>query len=269
MYHVKKLVVAILWVCVASTVVAQNTKPKSSKEERRAEKRERISAMIKQEEEGVLAYYKQSVFGLALRTDGYALFYELGRMKSPRFANLYSLEFSEIKHEKEERFQNVESFFANSFIYGKTNSFYQLKLGFGQQYIFGQKGNKNGVAVLGIYGAGLSAGLLKPYYLNVENTVTLEQKDIKYQDDSAQFLNGHILGSSGFSKGLSELSVNPGAYAKAALRFDFGRFNESIQAVEIGISADFYSKKVELMALNDPKRLFVQGHIALLFGRRK
>jgi hypothetical protein len=267
---VKKLIVAVFALCATGTLFAQNTRPKSPKEERRAEKRARIAAMVKQEEAGVLAYYKQSSFGVGLRTNGYTAFYELGRMKSPRFANLYTIELSEIKHDKEERYQNTESFFANSFIYGKLNSFFQLKLGFGQQYILGQKGNKNGVAVLAIYGAGLSAGLLKPYYLTVEQSVTHERLgDIRYQDDTSQFLNGIILGSSGFAKGLNEISVNPGAHAKAALRFDFGRFNESIQAIEIGISTDFYSKKVGLVARTDPKRLFVQGHIAFLFGRRR
>jgi hypothetical protein len=63
-------------------------KRQSSKEARRAEKRERISAMVKQEEEGVLAYYKQSAFGVQLRTNGFGAFYELGRMKTPRRTNL-------------------------------------------------------------------------------------------------------------------------------------------------------------------------------------
>lgn len=264
----KKLVVALVFVCSVTTLFAQNTKDKNPKDARRAEKRERISAMVKQEEEGVLAYYKQSAFGIQLRTNGYGVFYELGRMKSPRYANLYTIELSEIKHAKEQRVQNAENFFSNSYIYGKVASFFQVKLGFGQQYIIGQKGNKNGVAVLGIFNGGLSVGLLKPYYLQV-NEADGSTKDIKYKDDSTLFLTGSVLGSSGFSKGLSELTVNPGAYAKAALRFDFGRFNESIQAIEIGISADVYSKKIQLMALNPSKQFFVQGHLAFIFGRRK
>lgn len=264
----KKLVVVVSLLCVTGSLLAQNPKSRSSKEDRRAEKRERINAMVKQEEEGVLAYYKQTVFGLKLRTDGYAAFLELGRMKTPRFANLYSFELSEIKHPKEERFQNIGDFFGNSYIYGKSTSFYQAKLGFGQQYILGQKGNKNGVAVMAIYSGGFSAGLEKPYYLLTQSGQGT--RDIKFQDDSATFLNHqYILGSSGFSKGLSEINFNPGAFAQAALRFDFGRFNESVQAIEIGISADYYSKKVEIMAFNPGKNLFVQGHLAIMFGRRK
>lgn len=266
----KKLLFASLFLLSVSSLFAQAKKARSSKDDQRAEKRERIAAMVKQEEEGVLSYYKQSAFGLGLRTNGYLLFYELGRMKTPRFTNLYSVEFSEIKHAKEERYQNSDGGFSfgNSFIYGKVASFYQLKLGVGQQYILGQKGNKNGIAVLGIYGGGLSVGLVKPYYLEVKDS-SGGTKSIQYKDDENLFLGGPIFGKSGFSKGLNEISVNPGAYAKAALRFDFGRFNESIQAIEIGITADVYSKKVQLIALNDPKQFFVQGHLAFIFGRRK
>jgi hypothetical protein len=269
---VKKFLLAAFLLCSAVTLFAQGSKRQSSKEARRAEKRERISAMVKQEEEGVLAYYKQSAFGVQLRTNGFGAFYELGRMKTPRRTNLYSLEFTEIKHNKEERVQNTESFFSNSFVYGKVNNFYQFKLGYGKQYIFGQKGNKNGIAVMGIYKGGFSAGLLKPYYLNVDDQAANAVVDIKYIDNKELFLDprdGIINGSSRFSKGLNELSFNPGAFVKAALRFDFGRFNESIQALEIGISADVYSKKVELMALNDPQQFFFQGHLAYIFGRRR
>jgi hypothetical protein len=102
----------------------------------------------------------------------------------------------------------------------------------------------------------------------VEDSAGL-RKNIKYEDDKSLFLSSRIIGSSGFSKGLNETAIIPGAYAKAALRFDFGRYNESIQAIEIGLSADFYSKKVQLMALNDARNLFLQGHIAFIFGRRK
>ena len=68
-----------------------------------------------------------------------------------------------------------------------------------------------------------------------------------------------------------------GAFVKGALRFDFGRYNELIQALQIGLSLDAYSKKIEIMAPKDargaeavnPKNLFFQGHIAFVFGRRK
>ena len=134
---------------------------KLSKADKKAANRQRINAIIKQEEEGNLSFRKQSVFGLQLRTNGYGAFYELGKRRSPRFTNLYTIEFSEIKHRKEDKMGGAENFFSNSFVYGKLNNFYQGKLGFGQQYILGQKGNKNGVAITASLSGGLSVGMKK------------------------------------------------------------------------------------------------------------
>ena len=272
---VKKIFTLFFFLLPIFLFAQDSTEIKSRRQDRKSEKRERISAMIKQEEEGILVYHKQNAFGLQPRTDGYGIFYEIGRMKTPRFTNLYLIEFTEIKHPKEERTQS-DGFFNNSYIYGKVNNFYQLKLGFGQQYILGQKGNKNGIAVMGIYQGGLSMGLLRPYYINITEP-GVGQRDIKYQSaDSTLFLGSAVNGSSGLGKGWDELSLKPGAFVKTSLRFDFGRYNEMVQAVQIGISLEAFSDKIEIMAPNignkpgpEAKQLFFQGHIAFLFGRRK
>jgi hypothetical protein len=248
-----------------------------NKSDKSVEKRKRTDAIIKQEEEGVLAYRKQSTLGLQLRSNGYGLFYELGRMRTPRFTNLYMIELTEIKDIKEDKVSPVgNGTFNSSFVYGKINNFYQGKLGFGQQYILGQKGNKNGIAVMGIYQAGISIGLLRPYYLTIKDA-SGNKRDIKYDSpDSALFFNGAIEGSAGFGKGWNELEMVPGAFIKTALRFDFGKFNEKVQAIQIGVSLEGYSKKIEIMApsfggkeIVNPRQLFFMGHIAFVFGGRK
>ncbi|GAC1709010.1 MAG: hypothetical protein NVS9B7_26970 [Flavisolibacter sp.] len=65
------------------------------------------------------------------------------------------------------------------------------------------------------------------------------------------------------------VKLKPGLYLKGSLRFDFGRYNEMINAIEIGMSLEAYSQKIPLVIYNDPKQLFFQGHIAFVFGRRK
>jgi hypothetical protein len=266
---VKKILLFILLAISGWAVSAQDSarhlRPKTNPKQ---EKRDRINSLIKQEEEGNLAFRKQTIFGLQLRTNGYGGFVELGRRRSPRFANTYSLEITEIKSNKEQKVGGAQSFFGGSFIYGKINNFYQAKLGFGQQYIFGQKGNKNGVAVIGSLQAGIDLGLLKPYYLQVQDS-TGTQKNISYFQDSATFINGPIYGSGGFTKGLGEIKLKPGLYVKGALRFDFGKFNETVSAIEIGLSVEAFSGKVQIMDYNPGKQLFYQGHIAFVFGRRK
>ena len=274
----KKLIVCISLIStLLSSAQDSTSNQKADKSARREEKQDRISAMIKQEEEGVLAYKKQTALGLQLRTNGYGFFFEKGKTRSPRKTNLYVFEVNEIKHPKEYKEQQANGVFANSYIYGKINNFYPVKLGFGQQYILGQKGNKNGIAVMAIYQGGLSLGLLRPYYLRVaENN---KERDIKYNSpDSTLFLDPSvIIGSSGLSKGWNEIKLKPGAFIKSAMRFDFGRYNETVQAIEIGLSLEGYASKIEIMTPRTgdgfdavkANNLFFQGHIAFLFGRRK
>jgi hypothetical protein len=267
---VKKIILFILVFGTGLTLCAQDsTSKKSSKEDKKTEKRQRINAIIKQEEEGNLSFRKQSAFGLELRTNGYGAFYELGKRRSPRYSNLYTVEITEIKNRKEDKLGGAENFFSNSYIFGKQNNFYQFKLGFGQQYILGQKGNKNGVAITASLYGGLALGFLKPYFLQVIDSVG-QEKNISYKQDSITFLDrGSIIGGAGFTKGWNEVKLKPGAFVKAALRFDFGRYNERVQALEIGMSLEAYAQKIPIMIYNDPKRLFFQGHIAFVFGGRK
>src|SRR5688572_29169506 len=162
---VKKLSLVILLIALFAT--SSQAQSREDKRERKEAKRKKISELIRQAEEGVLVYEKQNIFGIQLRTNGYGLFYELGKMKTNRKTNIYRIDITEIKHNKEEKLLGGSFPFGNPFIYGKINFFYPITLGFGQQYILGQKGNKNGVAVSAVYNAGVSIGLLRPYYVDV------------------------------------------------------------------------------------------------------
>jgi len=265
---VKTTILILLLALTGIATHAQDSTRRRTKDDRKQEKHQRINAIIKQEEEGNLSFRKQSIFGVQLRTDGYGAFYEMGRRKSERFTNIYVAEITEIKNSKEDKL-GAQNFFGNSYVYGKINNFYQFKLGFGEQYIFGQKGNKNGVAVIGSVQAGVDLGLLKPYYLQVYDT-TGTLKSVTYDQDSLDFLDrGAINGAAGFTQGWNEVKLKPGLFLKTSLRFDFGRYNEMVQALEIGMSVEYFTSKIPIVLYNDPKQLFFQGHIAFAFGRRK
>ncbi len=268
----KKLPITLLLLAASLVSSAQDStgKKKSPKEDKKEDRRQKINDLMKQAEEGVLVYRKQNLFGLQFRTNGYGAFYELGRMKTNRKTNIYRVDFTEIKHQKEDKQPNAGFIFGNPFIYAKVNYFYQLTLGFGQQYILGQKGNKNGVAVSVVYNGGLAIGLLRPYYIEVDDPNATETRIIKFTPaDSALFLSQQIIGGAGFGKGWNEIKIKPGGFAKAALRFDYGRFNEVVSGIEVGISAEFYANKIPIMAAQKDRQFFFQGYISVLFGRRK
>lgn len=263
----KKL--SLIAILALTTIASIAQDRREEKQERKELRRQKINEMVRQAEEGVLVYEKQSIFGLQLRTNGYGLFYEYGKMKTNRKTNIYRIDLTEIKHPKEDKLVNVNAYFSNPLIYGKINYFYPVTLGFGQQHMLGQKGNKNGVAVSAVYNAGLAIGLLRPYYLEVDKP-GVGQQTIKFSDDSTLFLDRTaIISSSGLGKGWGDLKVKPGAFVKGALRFDYGRFNETVTALEIGMSVEGYASKIQQMVYQKENRLFYQVYLAIVFGKRK
>lgn len=258
----RRLILSFL--ILSTTFVATAQK---GKKQRQAEKRAHINSLIKQEEEGVIAYRKSFVFGAKLLTDGYGLFFELGRASSVKKSLLYQLEINERKHIKEDK-QSIPFLNSIPFIYGKENFFYPVKLGVQQQVLLGNKSNKNGVSITANYGGGIALGLLRPYYVEVEKNSELTY--IKYNSpDSILYLNGPIYGGPTFGRGWSEMTVTPGLYAKTAIRFDYGSYNEIISAVEVGLTGEYYSKKVPILLQRPNTQFFFSGYVAILFGKRK
>ncbi|MCS3796952.1 hypothetical protein [Niastella sp. OAS944] len=267
----KKYVLFLLAGTLASNVWAQdNPTPKSptARKDKQAAKRERINNLLKQEEEGEIIFSKQSAFGIKLNTDGYGLSYEIGRFKSARVANIFQIEINEKKHKKEKRTSLLNGFNFNSVIYGKLNNFYQVKLNAGQQRIIGGKGNKNGVAVMAVYTGGLAIGLQKPYYVDIVDKTT-QQRYRKTYPEIIDSINYEEQGGSGFTVGWDKVQPKWGLSAKGALRFDYGRFNETVSAIEVGLNAEYYFGKVAQMAYSPEKSFFFNAYISLLLGRRK
>jgi hypothetical protein len=268
---VKKIVLTLLVVVTAIAVWGQDTtvqKRSSGKQDKKNARRDRINTLLRQEEEGEIVFNKQSVFGIKLATDGYGITYEIGKFKSPRRSLLYQIELSEKKHKKEKKLAaSIDNQFQiNSVVFGKTHNFYQLKLGIAQQQVIGGKGNKNGVAVSAIYGGGLTVGMLKPYYVDVEDSSRTRKRSTYPEIVDNNFLE---LGAAGFTVGWDAVKIRPGAYAKAAMRFDYGRLNEMVTAIEVGLGAEFYSTKMSQLIYNKEKQLFFNAYVSLLLGRRK
>ena len=90
----KKLSLIIFLTSIVLTSFGQTRK------EKKEAKRQKINEMVRQAEEGVLIYQKQSIFGIQLRTNGYGGFYEMAKRKTNRKANVYRIDFTEIKHPK-------------------------------------------------------------------------------------------------------------------------------------------------------------------------
>lgn len=267
----RKLFFILLTAAAVPAAFAQQTKVDKQKNTPT-----KINTSINTEEEGVNNYRKHTAFGLKLANDGYGFFVEVGRAQSLKKSLLFQLDISEKKHTKEDKQSNT-TYSGPGLIFGKINFFYPVKLGLQQQVLLGNKSNKNGISVTANYGGGISLGLLRPYFLEITDTSKspYQRKFIRYESaDSSLFSNNENLvyfqaTGPNLSRGWNKLSFTPGLYAKAALRFDYGRYNESVSAIEVGGTAEFYAKKVPQLVFSAPKNLFVNIYIAIVFGKRK
>lgn len=264
----KKSVFFLTLIALSFSAFAQEGN-KSTKKSRKEEKRAKVNAQIKAEEEGVIAYKKHYAFGLKLTSDGYGISFEKGYSKSVKKATLFQLEIAERKHQKQEKQSNP---FVSStpYIFGKINFFYPLKLGVQKQFLLGNKTNKNGVSITANVGGGIVLGFLRPYEVEIDDLAG--RKYITYDSpDSATFANPAGLNPSGpgLGKGWNHLKVTPGLYVKPALRFDYGRYNELVSAIEVGLAAEYYTKKIPQMVNTKENQFFFSAYFTLMFGKRK
>ena len=259
----KKLFLLAITALSILPVLAQET-PKQSRKEIR---RQRINAIAKQEEEGVIKYKKHGAFGIKLTNDGYGIFYEIGRAQSVKRGLLFQLDIAERKSPKEEKRQVNYSNTA-PIIFGKINFFYPVKLGVQEQFLLGNKGNKNGVSITGNVGGGFIAGLLRPYMIEINDGN--QDRYVQYNSaDSAKFLYGFYVGGPNLGTGWKYLKFTPGLYLKPAVRFDYGKYNEMVSAIEVGVMGEFYTKKIPQMVNITEKQFFFSAYVSLMFGRRK
>jgi hypothetical protein len=263
---VKKLSFLSFFILLSIFSFSQEKTKAQKKQERNAH----IDEMMKEEEEGALVFNKQNGFGGKLNTDGYGIFYEHGKYKSINFTNLWWIEVGEHKDPKESKSVTGDGAgfqIGNPFIYGKLNNLYYLKLGFGQQYLIGGKDVKNGVAVSAIYGAGISGGFLKPYYVDGQDSSGKLQR-VKYSPETENIFLNPISGVS-FTKGFNELTFVPGVHARLALRFDYGRYNDLLSAIETGVNAAYYTKNIDMMYNEPGKKFFLNAYVCIVLGKRK
>ncbi len=262
----KVLILLTLFTFSFGAFSQENKRP--VKKSRKEAKRDKVNAMIKAEEEGVIAYRKHYAVGIKLTSDGYGISFEKGYSKSAKKATLFQLEIAEHRHQKEiKQTSNIPG--GAPFIYAKINYFYPIKLGVQKQFLLGNKSNKNGVSITANVGGGISLGLLRPYEVQVKKNNELTY--IRYEsEDSSQFKNKDgIYRGPALGTGWNHLKLTPGLYIKPGLRFDYGRYNDLVSAIEVGVAAEFYSKKVPQMFDNKEKQFFFSAYFTVLLGKRK
>lgn len=220
-----------------------------------------------------------------LQTNGFSIGANSSKIKTYYKTTFYHFDFGELKHIREYRQQSFGPgglnglSGGNSYVFGKQNNLYTIRAGYGQKRYFSEKAKKKGLAVGMIYEIGPTLGLLKPYYLDLAYTTDVSgtprnvDRSERYSSSNHDiFLNRSVIqGATGFSKGLSELSVIPGVHAQVAAHFDWGAFDEFVKALEAGIMIDVFLREAPIMVEVDGienSPIFINVFINLQLGKR-
>ena len=159
----------------------------------------------------------------------------------------------------------------NAYKFGKQNQLINLRIGRGIIKTLSEKARNKGIALGLRLEGGVTLGLLKPNYLKIsdEQDGHFAIKDIKYSDNPVDFLDpNHILGASSFFKGIGEISLVPGMFARAAIRLDPGAFEKMVRCLEAGIQLDLYTKRPAILANHSNPLSYINLYLNLQLGKR-
>jgi hypothetical protein len=143
-----------------------------------------------------------------------------------------------------------------------------LNLAYGRQHEVFKKFDIGGVAIRYFYGGGPSIGFYKPIYYEILYPVSLYDYSIvteKFNESIHQAID--IYGRAPFLKGLDEIKVVPGLYAKAGVNFEYSKYDEILHAIEIGASVQIYPRRIPIMANDDNNFLYLSIFASYRFGR--
>jgi hypothetical protein len=208
--------------------------------------------------------------GLLLHSRGWGFHFRMGRNINAFKTFLWEVDVVSMKSPKQIRTINPYFNNAKSYVYGKLNHVYVLRGGFGFKRLLNRKPYWGGLELRFIYFGGLSIALAKPVYLYILNfSAEFDDYSIDIEKyDSKQHGLDNIYGRAPFTHGIENTRIHPGLYAKLGLNFEFGDYNSSIKAVEVGAILDYYPFPVAIMANNPEQSFFLTFYLGFSFGKR-
>ncbi len=192
----------------------------------------------------------------------------IGSQKGYLLHRYVAIEAINIKHPKE---KSEQTSIANRFIYGKVNYLFSVRPQYGREIVYFKKNGEDGIGISLILAGGPSIGIQKPYYIKYDRTGRGQIEIVQFDPNIHKELT-RIQGSAGilqdFFKGMN---VNPGVHLKVAANIDMNTFGNSLTGFEIGLTAEAFSKKPEIMSsqLTANAQIYTSGFLTVYFGNRK
>ncbi|GAB3976399.1 hypothetical protein GCM10028806_35850 [Spirosoma terrae] len=188
-----------------------------------------------------------------------------------------SFEIVNVKHPKE--IQTASNFASSRFIYGKENYLFALRGQYGREIRLFDRSADEGIAVSGIFAAGPTLGIIKPYYVKISEGSGNQTRSVPFSslNQGAGGLQGAPIGSGGFFQGLGESKLTVGLNVKAALSFELSTFRNNTTGIEVGFLTEIFPNKIIIIPNPGPtgsredgnRSFFTSGYVTLFFGSKK
>jgi hypothetical protein len=230
-----------------------------------------VSAQGELEEPDKIFYKNERTFAILLNSNGLGINYRYGKRVTALRKIIYEGDLVNIKHPKEIKLNSGSYYLSTrSFVYGKINQFYNLRIGIGLQDELFPKFDRGGISIRRYYSFGPTIGIKKPIYyqinLDTNGDAIPETQIIEKFSYDQHPQTAYIVGRASYFKGFSEISFVPGLYGKLGFMFEFGKFNQTIHALDAGIIVDAFIKEIPIMAAYN-NQVFLTLFVSYRFGK--
>ena len=189
-------------------------------------------------------YRNEWSMALMINSNGFGGNYRYGQRINAADKHLYEIDFAYMKDPKEVKTETGQAMI----VYGKKNLAFNFRFSYGKQHEKFRKHDLGGIAIRHFYNFGSSLALLKPIYYEVGEGYPLTLLDDPVKFDPEWISNNrHIISRASFFKGFKEISVVPGVFAKFGYNFEFGSHDRIIHALEAGLIAEGFIRKLDIM----------------------
>ncbi len=210
---------------------------------------------------------KDFTVGLHLNTSGWGVAFDYNYQKTYKYKKSYGFLLTNIRHPKE--YKVLGTLGSKGYFYGKLNSLVSLRPYYGGKLMLYKSVRQNGVEISYKWGIGLSLGLIKPVYVEINKVESgnLIQYSARY--NPLEHYSGIVYSRSPWSKGLGESKLATGIFVKQGVSFNFSTFRTGISGGELGFVLDYYPlNKIELMYLQKNNYLFASLYLQLNMGKK-
>jgi len=226
-----------------------------------------VSGQGELNEQQKIFFRNERSFAILLNTDGWGLSYREGKRIDYLNKKIIEFEFATLRHPKEIKLSNPYYQTPGTFVFGKINSVFLLRGGIGRQHEIFKKADLGGVAIRYFYSGGPVLGFYKPIYYKIIDPVSQNEFQIKVEKfDVKKHEPSMIYGKAPYTKGLNEMKIMPGIYAKGGFNFEYSKEDKVIHAIELGAQINLFPKQIPIMSTAPNKAIFLSLFGSYRFG---